>query len=44
MLFRSIHLLRGDAYRVLGRDVEAIAAWDASLRAIEAHPSPKEPE
>lgn len=40
----AIHLLRGDAYRVLGRDVEAVAAWDASMRALEAHHPYKEPE
>ncbi len=38
----ALQLLRGDAYRGLGREVEARAAWDESLRALEARAIPKE--
>ena len=32
----SLHLLRGDVYRSLGRDVEASAAYQEALRALPA--------
>lgn len=39
----AIHLVRGDAYRVLGRDNEAAAAYQAAHQALVEGPSPKEP-
>ncbi|MFN8624331.1 MAG: hypothetical protein U0869_26605, partial [Chloroflexota bacterium] len=38
----SIHLLRGDAYRGLGRETDAVAAYQESLRAIAARGTNKE--
>ena len=39
----AIHLVRGDAYRVLGRDTEAAAAYQAAHQALAQGPSSKEP-
>ncbi len=39
----AIHLVRGDAYRVLGRDTEAAAAYEAAHQALTPGSSPKEP-
>ena len=39
----AIHLVRGDAYRLLGRDNEAAAAYQAAHRALSAGPASKEP-
>lgn len=39
----AIHLVRGDAYRILGRDVEAAAAYRQAHQALAAEPSSKEP-
>ena len=39
----AIHLVRGDAYRVLGRDTEAAAAYQAAHQALAAGPPSKEP-
>ncbi len=39
----TIHLVRGDAYRLLGRDNEAAAAYQQAHQALSAGPSPKEP-
>jgi hypothetical protein len=39
----AIHLVRGDAYRTLGRDTEAAAAYQAAHQALEAGPPSKEP-
>ena len=39
----AIHLVRGDAYRVLGRDNEAAAAYQQAHQALSAGPSSKEP-
>jgi hypothetical protein len=38
----AIHLLRGDAYRGLGRETDALAAYQESLRAIGARGTHKE--
>jgi tetratricopeptide (TPR) repeat protein len=38
----ALHLLRGDAYRGLGREVEAAEAYQESLRALEARAIAKE--
>ncbi len=39
----AIHLVRGDAYRCLGRDTEAAAAYQEAHQALAAGPSSKEP-
>jgi hypothetical protein len=39
----AIHLVRGDAYRVLGRDTEAAAAYQAAHQALDGGPLSKEP-
>jgi hypothetical protein len=39
----AIHLVRGDAYRSLGRDNEAAAAYQAAHQALAEGPAPKEP-
>ena len=39
----AIHLVRGDAYRLLGRDNEAAAAYQQAHQALSAGPSSKEP-
>lgn len=39
----AIHLVRGDAYRSLGREVEAAAAYQAAHQALTEGPSSKEP-
>jgi hypothetical protein len=39
----AIHLVRGDAYRILGRDTEAAAAYQQAHLALGAGPSSKEP-
>ena len=39
----AIHLVRGDAYRVLGRDNEAAAAYQQAHQALGEGPSSKEP-
>ena len=39
----AIHLVRGDAYRLLGRDNEAAAAYQAAHQALLGGPIPKEP-
>ena len=39
----AIHLVRGDAYRSLGRDNEAAAAYQAAHQALAEGPSSKEP-
>ena len=39
----AIHLVRGDAYRFLGRDNEAAAAYQAAHEALGTGPSSKEP-
>ncbi len=39
----AIHLVRGDAYRSLGRDNEAAAAYQAAHQALSAGPPSKEP-
>lgn len=39
----AIHLVRGDAYRSLGREVEAAAAYQAAHQALAVGPSSKEP-
>lgn len=38
----AIHLVRGDAYRSLGRDNEAAAAYQTAHQALAGGPSPKE--
>ncbi len=38
----AIHLVRGDAYRSLGREVEAAAAYQAAHQALAVGPSSKE--
>lgn len=38
----TLQLVRGDAYRSLGRDVEATAAYRTAMRAIPAPPTAKE--
>ena len=38
----AIHLVRGDAYRLLGRDTEATAAYQAAHQALSHGPSTKE--
>ncbi len=38
----ALHLLRGDAYRGLGREVEAVDAYQESMRALTARATPKE--
>lgn len=38
----ALHLLRGDALRVLGREVEATDAYQRSMRAVAARATPKE--
>jgi hypothetical protein len=40
----ALHLLRGDAYRGTGREVEARAAWEESQRVLEGHAPRKELE
>ncbi|MFO1540516.1 MAG: hypothetical protein ACKOTZ_08775 [Chloroflexota bacterium] len=40
----ALHLLRGDAYRGTGREVEARAAWEESQRAMEGRAQRKELE
>lgn len=39
----TIHLVRGDAYRVLGRDNEAAAAYQEAHQALAPGPTSKEP-
>jgi hypothetical protein len=39
----AMHLVRGDAYRVLGRDTEAAAAYQEAHQALAQGPSSKEP-
>ncbi len=39
----AIHLVRGDSYRVLGRDTEAAAAYQTAHQALSEGPSSKEP-
>jgi hypothetical protein len=39
----SLHLVRGDAYRILGRDNEAGEAYRSAQRALDAGPHPEEP-
>jgi predicted negative regulator of RcsB-dependent stress response len=39
----ALHLVRGDAYRALGRDNEAAAAYQAAHQALGTGPSSKEP-
>jgi len=39
----AIHLVRGDAYRSLGRDNEAAAAYQTAHQALAEGPPPKEP-
>ncbi len=39
----AIHLVRGDAYRFLGRDTEAAAAYQTAHQALGQGPSSKEP-
>jgi hypothetical protein len=39
----AIHLVRGDAYRSLGRDTEAAAAYQAAHQALAEGPPSKEP-
>jgi hypothetical protein len=39
----AIHVVRGDAYRILGRDTEAGAAYQAAHQALPAGPPSKEP-
>jgi len=39
----AIHLVRGDAYRSLGRDNEAAAAYQTAHQALAGGPPPKEP-
>jgi hypothetical protein len=39
----AIQLVRGDAYRLLGRDNEAAAAYQAAHHALAKRPVPKEP-
>ena len=39
----AIHLVRGDAYRTLGRDIEAAAAYQQAHLALEGGPATKEP-
>jgi hypothetical protein len=39
----AIHLVRGDAYRLLGRDNEAAAAYQAAHQALLGGPASKEP-
>ncbi len=36
----ALHLLRGDTYRVLGREAEALQAYQLSMRAVPAVPDP----
>jgi tetratricopeptide (TPR) repeat protein len=38
----ALHVVRGDAYRGLGREVEAQAAYQQALRALAARPARKE--
>ena len=39
----SLHLVRGDAYRILGRESEAGEAYRSAHRALDAGASPEEP-
>jgi hypothetical protein len=39
----AIHLVRGDAYRILGREVEAAAAYRLAHEALSGGPPSKEP-
>lgn len=39
----SLHLLRGDIYRGLGRDVEATAAYQLAMRAVSSRAAVEEP-
>lgn len=39
----SLHMLRGDIYRGLGRDVEATAAYQEAMRAVSARATLEEP-
>jgi predicted negative regulator of RcsB-dependent stress response len=38
----AIHLVRGDAYRSLGRDIEAAAAYQQAHQALTEGPAPEE--
>jgi predicted negative regulator of RcsB-dependent stress response len=38
----ALNLLRGDAYRGLGREIEAAEAYQESMRALSARTMPKE--
>jgi hypothetical protein len=40
----ALHLVRGDAYRILGRENEAGEAYRSAHRALDAGPSPEEPK
>jgi hypothetical protein len=40
----ALHLVRGDAYRALGRESDATAAFQRSLRAVAARTTEKEPQ
>jgi hypothetical protein len=39
----GLHLLRGDAYRSLGREAEATSAYQEAMRAVAARTTPEEP-
>jgi predicted negative regulator of RcsB-dependent stress response len=39
----AIHLVRGDAFRILGREIEAAAAYRQAHQALSAGPSAEEP-
>ena len=39
----SLHMLRGDIYRGLGRDVEATAAYQEAMRAVSPRAALEEP-
>jgi hypothetical protein len=38
----ALHVLRGDAYRGLGREAEAMSAYQEAMRALVARPTPEE--
>ena len=38
----ALHLLRGDAYRGLGREIDAVDAYQESMRALTARATHKE--
>lgn len=39
----ALHVVRGDAYRSMGREIEADAAYKEAMRALPARPETKEP-